>query len=71
MGYASLKEEFAFATLVVRARDRAGLTQAELAERMATSTSTIAALENATVEPALSTLRGVAEAMRMKTTEPA
>ena len=56
------------ATLVVRARDRAGLTQAELAERMATSTSTIAALENATVEPALSTLRGVAEAMRMKTT---
>jgi DNA-binding XRE family transcriptional regulator len=70
-GYAALKEEFSLATLVIRARGRANLTQAELAERLGTSTSTIVELE--TVEPSLSTLKGLAEAsrMRLKTTEPA
>lgn len=65
-GYEALKEEFSLATLVIRARGRANLTQAELAERMGTSASTIAALE--TVEPGPSTLKRLAEAMRLKTT---
>lgn len=70
-GYAALKGQFSLAALVVRARGRANLTQAELAARMGTSASTIAGLENATVEPSTSTLKGLAEAMRLKNAEPA
>jgi DNA-binding XRE family transcriptional regulator len=66
-GYAALKDEFSLATLVVRARGRANLTQAELAERMGTSSSTIAALE--TVEPGLSMLKRLAEPSRMQPTK--
>jgi len=64
-GYAALKNEFSLATLVIRARGRAILTQAELADRMGTSTSTVTALE--TVEPGLSMLKRLAEGMRLKT----
>ena len=64
-GYAALKNEFSLATLVIRARGRANLTQAELADRMGTSTSTVAALE--AVEPGLSMLKRLAEGMRLKT----
>ena len=64
-GYAALKNEFSLATLVIRARGRANLTQAELADRMGTSMSTVAALE--TVEPGLSMLKRLAEGMRLKT----
>ena len=67
-GYAALKNEFSLATLVIRARGRANLTQAELADRMGTSMSTVAALE--TVEPGLSMLKRLAEGMRLKHTEP-
>ena len=67
-GYEALKQKFSLATLVIRARGRANLTQAELAERMGMSTSTVAALE--TVEPGRSMLTRLAEVMRLKTTEP-
>jgi len=62
-GCAALKEEFSLAIPVVRARSRANLTQAELAERMGTSTSTVVCLE--TVEPGLPLLKDLAEASRM------
>jgi ribosome-binding protein aMBF1 (putative translation factor) len=40
--YDALEEEFALAAEVAKARDRAGLSQAELARRMKTTQSTIA-----------------------------
>jgi transcriptional regulator with XRE-family HTH domain len=61
-GYDALEEEFALASLVIEARSRARLTQAELAEKMGTSQSTIARLESGKAAPSLSTLRRVAEA---------
>ena len=63
-GYEALKQKFSLATLVIRARGRTNLTQAELAERIGTSTSTIAGLE--TVEPGLSMLKRLAEASRIR-----
>ena len=44
--YDALAPEFEIAAELLRARLRAGLSQAELAERMGTSRSTIARLEN-------------------------
>jgi transcriptional regulator with XRE-family HTH domain len=61
-GYDALEEEFALASLVIEARSRAKLTQAELAVRMGTSQSTIARLESGKAAPSLSTLRRVAAA---------
>ncbi|MGH3133931.1 MAG: helix-turn-helix domain-containing protein [Gaiellaceae bacterium] len=48
--------------LIRSARLQAGLTQAELAERLAVPTSSIGRWENDTVEPGYSTLRGVLQA---------
>jgi DNA-binding XRE family transcriptional regulator len=41
--YAALDEEFSLARELIAARVRAGLTQAELAERMGTTQSAVAA----------------------------
>ena len=42
-GYEALEEEFSVTSLLIEARTRSHLTQAELAERMGTSQSAIAA----------------------------
>jgi transcriptional regulator with XRE-family HTH domain len=64
-GYDALEEEFALASLLIGARTHAHLTQAELAERMGTSQSTIARLESGKATPTLSTLRRLAKATGM------
>jgi DNA-binding XRE family transcriptional regulator/phage-related protein len=61
-GYDALEEEFALASLLIEARTRANLTQAELASKMGTSQSTIARLESGKAAPSLSTLRRLAKA---------
>ncbi len=61
-GYDALEEEFALASMLIEARTRAKLTQAELAERMGTAQSTIARLESGAAKPSLSTLERFAQA---------
>ena len=61
-GYDALEEEFSVASMLIAARTRANLTQAELAEKMGTSQSTIARLESGAAKPSLSTLRRLAQA---------
>ena len=65
-GYDALEEEFTVASMLLAARTRAKLTQAELAERMGTSQSTIARLESGAAKPSLSTLRRLAHATGMR-----
>ena len=65
-GYDALEEAYSIASLLIAARTRANLTQADLAERMGTSQSTIARLESGTAKPSLSTLRRLARATGMR-----
>lgn len=58
--YERLGPEFALAHSVIEARTRAQLTQAELAERMATTQSVVARLESGRVSPSTRTLERVA-----------
>jgi len=60
--YDRLEEEFALASALIEARSRAGLTQEELAKRMATSQSAIARLESGRTIPSGSTLKRFARA---------
>jgi ribosome-binding protein aMBF1 (putative translation factor) len=64
--YDALAPEFEISAELVRARVRAGLSQAELAARMGTSQSTIARLENGQTLPSTKTLLRFAEATRSK-----
>src|SRR5579863_164233 len=64
--YDALAPEFEIAAELLRARLRAGLSQAELAERMGTSQSTIARLENGHRLPSTKTLLRYAEATGSK-----
>jgi predicted transcriptional regulator len=64
--YDALEPEFAIASELIRARMRAGLSQAELAERMGTSQSAIARLESGQTLPSTKTLLRFAEATRSK-----
>ena len=60
--YDALEDEFTLASELIRARTRAGLTQADVAERMGTKQSAISRIEagrNVSVEK----LRGYAEAV--------
>ena len=63
----SLKEEFSLFDELLKARMAAGLTQAEVAERMGTKTPAIARLEagggNKKHSPSLSTLQKYAQAV--------
>lgn len=61
-GYDALEEEFSLASQLIEARARAGLTQAEVADRMGTSQSTVARLESGGAKPSLSTLKRFAQA---------
>jgi transcriptional regulator with XRE-family HTH domain len=61
-GYGALAEEFEVASMLIEARTRAKLSQAELAKKMRTAQSTIARLESGTGKPTLSTLQRFAAA---------
>jgi transcriptional regulator with XRE-family HTH domain len=62
----ALEQEFAIASELIRARSRAGLSRAELAERMGTSQSAIARLESGRTLPSAKTLIRFAEATGSK-----
>lgn len=60
--YDALEEEFALAAAFIEARGRAGLTQAQVAERMGTTQGVIARLEGGRSMPSTRTLQRFAEA---------
>ena len=62
----ALEQEFAIASELIRARARAGLSQAELAARMGTSQSAIARLESGRTLPSAKTLLRFAAATGSK-----
>lgn len=64
--YDALAPEFEIAAELLRARLRAGLSQAELASRMGTSQSAIARLESGQTLPSTKTLLRFAEATGSK-----
>jgi len=64
--YESMEAEYAIARELIAARSRAGLSQAEVAERMGTSQSTIARLESGRTLPSLRTLDRYARATGSK-----
>ena len=60
--YEALAPEFELARALIGARSYAGLTQAEMAERMDTTQSAIARLEGGRSNPSIKTLHKVAQA---------
>jgi ribosome-binding protein aMBF1 (putative translation factor) len=68
--YDELTPEFAVARAVIDARAKAGLTQEQLAQRMATTQSVIARLESGRSKPSTQTLErlAVATGTRLKIT---
>ena len=60
--YEALEEEFVLASAVIDARNRAGLTQQELAKKMGTTQPVVARLESGRVRPSMRTLQRFAEA---------
>lgn len=60
--YEALEGEFALARAVIQARDRAGLTQMELARKMGTTQPVVARLESGRTRPSIRTLERLAEA---------
>lgn len=65
--YGALADEFAALTELLRARQRAGMTQADVAERMGVAQATVARLESSAGSrkhaPSISTLRRYADAV--------
>lgn len=60
--YEKLAPEFEVAGAIIEARTKAGLTQAQLAERMKTTQSVIARLEGGRAHPSIETLERLARA---------
>ena len=60
--YEALEEEFVLAAAVIDARNRAGLTQQELARKMGTTQPVVARLESGRGRPSMRTLERVAAA---------
>jgi len=60
--YDALEEEFALAAAVIDARNRAGLTQQQLARRMKTTQPAVARLESGRGRPSMRTLGRFAQA---------
>ena len=60
--YDALEEEFVLAGAVMDVRNRAGLTQEELAQRMGTTQPVVARLESGRSRPSMRTLERLAEA---------
>ena len=59
--YDTLEDEFALASAVIDARNRAGLTQHELAKKMGTTQPVVARLESGRSRPSISTLERLAK----------
>jgi ribosome-binding protein aMBF1 (putative translation factor) len=64
--YDALSDEFDLARELIAARVRAGLTQAEVAERMGTTQSVVARLESGAQMPSVNTLLKFAKATRSR-----
>ena len=64
--YDELAPEFRLARALIEARANAGLTQAQLAERMQTSQSVVARLESGRAHPSTRTLERFAQATGMR-----
>jgi ribosome-binding protein aMBF1 (putative translation factor) len=64
--YKALSDEFDLARELIGARVRAGLTQAEVAERMGTTQSVVARLESGAQMPSVNTLLKFAKATRSR-----
>jgi ribosome-binding protein aMBF1 (putative translation factor) len=64
--YEALDDEFAVAKAVIAARNRAGLTQIELARKMGTTQPVVARMEGGRVQPSLQTLQRLAKATGSK-----
>ena len=60
--YEALEEEFVLASAVIEVRNRAGLTQEELARKMGTTQPVVARLERGRTRPSMRTLERLAEA---------
>lgn len=60
--YEALDEEFALASAVINVRNRAGLTQKQLARKMGTTQPVVARLESGRGRPSMRTLERLAEA---------
>jgi len=60
--YEALEKEFVLASAMIDARNRAGLTQQELARRMGTTQPVVARLESGRVRPSMRTLERLAKA---------
>ena len=61
--YYALADEFAIARELISARARAGLSQAEVAQRMGTTQSVVARLESGRRPPSLRTVQRYAQAV--------
>jgi ribosome-binding protein aMBF1 (putative translation factor) len=66
--YEALEDEFAVAKAVIAARNRAGLTQVELARKMGTTQPVVARMESGRIQPSLRTLQRLAQATGSKLT---
>ncbi len=64
--YDELAPEFRLARALIEARTNAGLTQAQLAERMQTTQSVVARLESGRAHPSTRTLEKFAQAAGMQ-----
>jgi len=60
--YETLDEEFLLASAVIDVRNRAGLTQQELARKMGTTQPVVARLESGRSRPSMRTLERLADA---------
>jgi ribosome-binding protein aMBF1 (putative translation factor) len=60
--YASLEDEFVLAAAVIDVRNRAGLTQQQLARKMGTTQPVVARLESGRIRPSMRTLERLAKA---------
>jgi transcriptional regulator with XRE-family HTH domain len=60
--YEALEGEFGLAKAVIQARNRVGLTQAELARKMGTTQPVLARLEGGRARPSMRTLERLARA---------
>jgi HTH-type transcriptional regulator / antitoxin HipB len=65
-GYRSAKEAFDLAERVRRAREKLGITQAELAARIGSTQPSVARLEAGGVSPSLDTLSRIATALDLE-----
>jgi transcriptional regulator with XRE-family HTH domain len=61
--FAAMADEYAIARALIEARTRAGLTQADVAQRMGTTQSAVARMESGRALPSLRTVERFAQAV--------